>query len=731
MKVSALLCGAMVAFVPAQAWAQEAPAEESSTAHADSSGDIIVTAQRRSERLVDVPVSVDAISSEEMATKQINSVFDLGKSVTSLRFEGQAPTFMPTLRGVGTLLLSGSLDASVPVYVDGVYLPNTRGMNFDLPSIDGMQVLKGPQGTLFGRNSTGGAILITTSEPSDVLTARFKLGYAEYNDMRAQGYVSGPLTDNIRAGLSVSYRKSDGYTKNIVTGADDDARAKMFFVRPEILLTNNEGLSVRLMYEHSYAFDTTALGLNNPDGFEGITLLAGLFGLDTPVIATKPWETSANGKPINRNVADAGTAIVDWEIDDALTLKNVTSYRADKNRFLADADLSQVSFFHVSNDVFYRTFSNEMTLNGKVGKLDFVAGLYYYWGKIREADSGLSIIFGQPSIGGNFQHVKSETVAAFLDTTYEVAPGLFLTAGGRYSTERKDFSIVNSATGQPVPLRDIPGIPDPNIPDHKRWNSFTPRAAIRYQIDPGTNVYASYSRGYKTGTYSGAAPIIIDPENLNAYEVGFKHSAPRFSLNAAAFYYDYRNVQVTAVDANDPSKTNSVNAEKARTYGAELELNFRPTPEWTISVAGAYLDAKFIRFANAPKFVPSTALPGTWTTINVTADGTRMPRSPKWSGNLATSYDIDVGSGIVQLSANVNAATKNYNVANLGFPVDTYAEVGANISYTTADKHWRGELFVTNLTDHARPQQYQGGPLGTYAIWAPPRVIGASISFTY
>ncbi len=730
MKISTLLCGAMLTMLPNFAMAQADPAQSEGQKTGDF-GDIIVTAQRRAERLVDVPVSVNAISAEEMQVKQINSVFDLGKSVTSLRFEGQAPTFMPTLRGVGTLLLSGSLDASVPVYVDGVYLPNTRGMNFDLPGVNGMQVLKGPQGTLFGRNSTGGAILITTSEPSGTLTGRFKIGYAKYEDLRVQGYLSGPITDHIRAGLSVSYRKSDGYTKNIVTGADDDARAKMFNIRPDILLTNNEGLSVRLIYEHSYAFDTTALGLNNPDGFEGMTALAALFGLEKPIIATKPWQTSANSEPINRNVGDSGAAILNWEMSDELTLKNVTSYRADKNRFLADADLSQLSFFDVGNDVFYRTFSDEMTLNGKIGKLDYVAGLYYYWGKVWDADNGRAVFFGQPSTGGNFQHIKAETAAAFLDMTYEVAPNLFLTAGGRYSTERKDYSLVNSVTGLAIPIEDIPDIPDLNLPDHKRWNSFTPRAVVRYQIDAGSNVYASYSRGYKTGTYSGAAPVLIDPEHLDAYEVGFKHSSHRFSITSAAFYYDYRNVQVTAVDANNPARTNSVNADEARSFGAELEGSFRPTPEWSISMGVAYLNAKFVRFADAPKFVPSPDLPGTWTTVNVSADGTRMPRSPKWSGNFATSYDIDVGSGIVQLSANVNAATKNYNVANLGFPVGTYAEVGANISYTTADTHWRGELFVTNLTNHDRPQQYQGGPLGTYAIWAPPRVFGGSRSYNF
>lgn len=246
MKKSALLCGAMLLLAPGFAYAQESSGAPKDEASAGESSDIIVTAQRRSERLVSVPVSVNAISQQELEGKQINSVYDLAKSVTSLRFEGQAPVFMPTLRGVGTLVLGGSLDASVPVYMDGVYIANTRGLNFDLPNVNGIQVLKGPQGTLFGRNSTGGAILITTAEPSSTMTGRFKATYARFNDVRLQGYVSGPLSENLAAGVSVSYRKSDGYTHNIVTGSNNDAPVKMFNVRPDLLFNNHNGVKLRL-----------------------------------------------------------------------------------------------------------------------------------------------------------------------------------------------------------------------------------------------------------------------------------------------------------------------------------------------------------------------------------------------------------------------------------------------------------------------------------------------------
>ncbi|QKS01110.1 TonB-dependent receptor [Sphingomonas sp. CL5.1] len=684
-----------------------------------SGDDVVVTAQRRSERLVDVPISVNAVSTDEMDVKQINSVFDLGKSVTSLRFEGQAPVFMPTLRGIGTLVIGGALDASVPVYLDGAYLPNTRGMNFDLPNVNGMQVLKGPQGTLFGRNSTGGAILITTSGPSDTLTGRFKVGYGEFNDLKLSGYLSGPISDNIAAGLAVSYRHSNGYTKNIVTGSNNDAPARMFDIRPDIRFTNNDGFSLRLIYEHSYAFDATALGLNNPDGYALLVAMPDLVPGTHAIVAHKPWETAADLKPVNRNVGDSGLAIIDWEISDSLKLKNTVNYRHDRNDFAADADQSDIALVHVGGSEIYKTFSNELTVNGKNGNLDWVSGVYYYNGVTQDADPR-NLIFGV-STPGNLQRIKTQTFAVFVDGTYEVTPGLFLTAGGRYSTERKDIRLRDGATGDPVALPN-------DEPSNFRWNSFTPRAAIRYQIDAGTNVYASYSRGYKTGTYAGSPPLLVRPEHINAYEIGFKHSSPMFTMNAATFYYDYKDMQVSAVDVLS-NQTKAVNAEKARTYGAELEMTFHPIPAWRLSVSGAYLNAKFTRFDNAPYFEQVGG--GSWQTVARSANDTWMPRSPKWTANIATSYDIDIGSGIIQFAANANASSKLYNVASEEFPLNSYAEVGANVSYTTADKHWRAEFYVTNLTNNARPVQLQGGPVGTYAIWAPPRTVGGSLSYNF
>lgn len=480
-----------------------------------------------------------------------------------------------------------------------------------------------------------------------------------------------------------------------------------------------------LIYEHNYAFDASALGLNNPDGYALLSqpapvlnFLSSILGVPLPtdaVIATKPFETAANLKPVNENVSDSFTGILDVDLSDSVKLKNTVNYRSDTNDFKADADLSDKTLVHVGGLVYYKTFSEEITLNGKSGGLDWVLGGYYFNNKFSEGASS-NIIFGAPLLGTP-QKVQTQTLAAFADATYEITPGLYFSAGARYSSEQRKFEQHDELTGALVGTKE-----------QKRWNSLTPRAAIRFEFDRNTNVYVSYSKGYKSGTFAGTPPVLVNPEHMDAYEVGFKHSSPTFSVNAAAFLYNYRDFQVSAVDILN-NRTTAVNAELQRNKGAELEMTFRPVPALQISLAGAYLDAKFIRFDNAPLFVKDGF--GGWSTIASNAAGTRAPRSPEWSGNAAISYDVDVKSGIVQLSANVSANSVVYNVVNEQFPVPGYAEVGANISYTTNDKHWRAELFVTNLTDHKRPQQLQGGPVGTYAIWAPPRIFGGSISYSF
>lgn len=722
LRVSTLLCGVMVAFIPAQGFAQATPAGEPAEAAAspDNSGDIIVTAQRRAERLVDVPISVNSIGSDELEVKRIDSVFDLGKSVTSLRFEGQAPSFQPTLRGVGTLVQGGGVDASVAVYVDGVYLPNTFGLNFDLPNVENIQVLKGPQGTLFGRNATGGAILITTAQPSFEYTGRLRASYARFDDLRLQGYVSGPLSKNVAAGLSVNFRRTPGYTTNLANGADNEQRARMFNIRPDIRFSNQDNLNIRLIYEHSYAYDTTTLGLVNSDGYAVANFLGGR-------TSQKFGEIYSEIAPINRSRADSGTAIIDWDVGEHVALKSVTNYRKDSNLFFSDGDASDLPLLAVQSVSRFKTFSQEFTLSGKSDILDWVAGLYYFNSRAAEPDT-LVTQFGVTQIIKSSQ-IRTRAMAAFGDVTFQPSPGLFLTAGGRFSSERKSLSL-------------LPGGVGPEIADKDRWNSFAPRAVVRYELADNSNVYASYSRGFKSGAFAGFPPNKVDPEKADAFEVGFKHSSPTFSLNAAAFYYNYKDFQVTTFDFSTGQGV-TLNAKKQRNMGAELEMTFRPVPAWRISLAGAYLDASFRDFPNATAQVQAAvplplgpggalvSIPGFWVTMPMDASGTRTPRSPKWTGNMSTSYDIDVGSGTVQLAANVAASSSFFNMVNEQFKEPGYAEVGLNISYTTRDTHWRAEAFVSNLTDHKRRQQYQGGPFGTYAIFLPPRVFGGALTYSF
>ncbi|QKS00575.1 TonB-dependent receptor [Sphingomonas sp. CL5.1] len=668
--------------------------------------DVIVTAQRRAERLVDVPLSVNSINSVDLEAKHIDSLANLTQAVTSLRFEGQAPQFEPTLRGIGTLVQGGGVDASVAVYVDGVYLPNSSGMNFNLPNVSDVQVLKGPQGTLFGRNTTGGAILISTAQPSFTWTGNVKGTYASYDDGRVQGYLSGPITSNIAIGVSGFYRESPGFTVNIANG-QHDARLKLFNIRPSLLFSNNDNLKIRLIYEHSYAFDTSSLGLFNVDGYALARNFPGA------LISSQFPRFAADTAPVNLTRADAFTAIGDLQLSKSTALKSVTSYRHDSNLFVSDADMSNLPLLSVAQMLKFKTFSQEFTVSHKSGPLDLVAGANYY---NSIADSPFTTItsFGVSNMIDSSK-IKSEAIGVFADGTYELTQGLFLTAGARFSSERKDLAV------------QYGGVP-PVVSDHRHWNAVTPRAALRYQFDPGDNVYFSFSKGYKPGAYAGFPPNLVKPEHVTAYEAGYKHASPLFDLNAAAFYYKYTDFQVTTFDFTTNLGV-TINAPGERTYGFELETTIRPVPEWRINLSGAYLNARFTDFREATIQVANGA--GQWVSAPRDATGTIVPRSPKWSGNVSTSYDLNIGIGKVRLGANMSFASSLYNLMNEQFRNPAYATVGLNAAFTPTGDHWKIEAFVTNLTDKHLYAQYQGGPFGTYAIFQPPRVIGGSLSYSF
>ncbi|QKS00598.1 TonB-dependent receptor [Sphingomonas sp. CL5.1] len=726
MKKFNLLCGTLLTCMPlcAQAetvgnsspGAEQAASDNAETRDARDIRDIVVTAQRRAERLADVPVSVNSISQEELQTKHISSLNDLGQSVTSLRFEGQAPQFEPTLRGIGTLVQGGGVDASVAVYLDGVYLPNGAGMGFNLANVSSVQVLKGPQGTLFGRNTTGGAILVTTAEPSFHWTGSVKGTYASYSDGRLEGYVSGPISSNIAVSVSGYYRETPGYMQNVADFNRLDTRAKIFNIRPSILITNNDNFKLRLIYEHSYIFDTTAVTASNPDGYN-YAVLAGIPGA---VAGSGFPRYAADGPPTNLTTADAFSAIANYQLSATTSIQNVASYRKDSNLFIVDADQSSAPILTVAQYLKFKTFSDEITISHKSGEIDLVAGANYY-NSIADTPYTYITTFGTKVVIDS-NTIKSEALGLFVDATYQPVNGLFLTLGGRYSLESKDISV------------EAGGVP-PATEDHHRWNAFTPRAIIRYQIDSGDNIYASYNRGFKPGAYAGYPPVLVKPEHVDAFEAGFKHASPLLDFTAAAFYYKYVDFQVTTYDFSTGLGT-TINAPGERSYGFEAETTIRPTHNWRISLAGAYLNAKFTDFKDgnkqikqiAPGFPDGT---GQWVPVPQDATGTVVPRSPKWSGNASTTYDLDVGIGKLQFTGNMTFASSLYNIMNEQFRNPAYVEFGLNASFVPVRGHWKAEVFVTNLTDNHRYLQYQGGPFGTYALYAPPRVVGASLAYNF
>jgi iron complex outermembrane receptor protein len=248
----------------------------------------------------------------------------------------------------------------------------------------------------------------------------------------------------------------------------------------------------------------------------------------------------------------------------------------------------------------------------------------------------------------------------------------------------------------------------------------------RYQFNANANAYISYSEGFKTGAYTGYPPNLVGPEHVRAYEIGYKQNVDKLVLTAAAFYYDYRDAQVSTFDFQTGLGI-TVSVPKQADYGAELELAYRLTDSWTVSASGAYLNAQFIEFPNASIM---TRLPGGgWGDAPQSANGTPVPRAPNWTGDLSSTYDLRLEPGVVEFTGNVSLTSSFYEYFNRQFVQPGYAKVDLGGAFIPNDAHWRFSVFVTNLTDVHNRVQYNGGPTGLVAFYAAPRIFGGSVKY--
>lgn len=652
----------------AQAVAQEAD----TTAAAAPEEEIVVTAERRDARAVDTPITLTVLSADALAETGVTSVRGLYTVVPGLRLDQFGSNILPAIRGISTTASGVGVSPNVAVYMDGFYLPNPAALNFEFPDIANVQVLKGPQGTLFGRNATGGAILLTTRDPSEDPEGRIQLGYGTYDEQLANAFASGPIAEKLYASVAASYRSWDGHTRNIVTG-ERDGYYTAWYIRGKLKYEPTDWLTLNLRAEHDSIDDPITWVFRNGAPNALAERLPGA------IVTSQKRRNSADIETIGSKEMDGVyfSAIADLG---SVTLSSYTGYQEEYNINQFDFDGSNLALVNFRYDLDLRTFTEELILSGETGPLEWTLGAFYL-------DKNDKMPFMR--INNRLfvtDRVETEASAIFADGTYNVAENLFLTAGLRYSHETKAFAY--SLAGGPFTETD------------KTWESWTPRLVGRYQFSPNTSAFASYAKGFASGIYSVFTPnpVPADPEKLDAFEVGFKHSRGALSFDTSAFFYKYKDMQFVSYTTGTTGVTSALrNVGKAESYGLEAALRLRVSDALSLRANGAYTHGEYKEFPGAVMYVPLPA--GGYATAPTDASGNTMLRTPKFSGNLGLVFTQPLGDGDLEVGTNLFLTTKHYHDPANQFKVGGYHLLDVNVTWTTSDQKWQFGVNAKNVTD--------------------------------
>lgn len=658
---SAALAALMLGCGPAMA--QDAPEaakaeEQAQPAYAD---DIVVTAQRREERVQDIPVAITAIGSEQLERAGITSIESVAPRVPSFYF-GSFGASRPQLyiRGIGTRSFDPGSESSVGVFVDDVYLGRATGSFGSLKDIERIEVLRGPQGTLYGRNTIGGAINVISKGPTAEFTGDFEAGISNYNGYELMAAVGGPLTSDAKLQFRVAgWRTSrEGYQRNLVTGNDFQGldnyggRAKLAFVP-------SDDFKIELSAEMVRDGDGAAFaGFNRGSG----PVLNTVTGVTTPanpssVFLARPGRvpiTNPGGfngyiaiDPLLYRKAETFTGRIEHNADFA-TLTSITAYRTLDSDETRDLEGSSIDSLNQRATERSNQFTQEFRITSNPtgplsfgGALDWIVGAFYYRDRSDRADyfllgndSAVALLSGGPQVSVAGAHYEIDSYALFGQATLHIGPKFDITVGGRYTRDDKRAIQFGTNTRPGVPLVAVPFTVD----NSAQYTSFDPRFVLTYKITPDINVYASYSTGFKSGGFqfvpfsASQANVLFQPEDIKTYEIGFKseflNRALRF--NVAAYKYDYKNLQVSRIiDLGGGAAASLItNAASSDIKGVEVELLARPSENIDFSMAYGYLDAKYDNYV-----------------FNATQNfsGTRMVRAPEHTLNVGAEWRIPTG----------------------------------------------------------------------------------------
>lgn len=726
-KTFRLLTGAALSLCwGAPGFAQQAP--EANAVQADDAGiaDIVVTANRRAERLQDVPIAVSAYGGAELKASGATTVQDLGNLTPGLTIANQSAGITPFIRGIGAVDNTLGQEGAVAVYVDGVYLPSAYASLFSFNNIERVEVLKGPQGTLFGRNATGGLIHVITRDPGKTPTFEGSLSYGNYDTVKAQGYAAGPITDTLAISVAGIYsHQGKGFGRNITLNRDVGFVGNDQAIRSKLVWTPTDATTVKLSGDYSLTkhSDQGSVKTYLPGSVSSIDGLGGAGG----------WWNVRGGAIEGIRTKQYGTSLNVNHDFGGISLVSISSWRRSKvvQSFDNDATPAVVLDAYIDSQK-TRTISQEIQLlSDPSSHIKWIVGGFFLDDRSSfAAPNGLGLFGSAVGTAVLIQNsIKTRSYSAFGEVTVPLGERTEITGGIRYTSDKRKIYgktdvLTASTPGAPL-LVSLPSVPQQNTENKPTW-----RAVLNHNFTPEVMGYLSYNRGFKSGNFNAvtASDKPFKSETVDAFEVGLKSKLfdNRLRFNIAAFYYKYNNLQLSVLQGFNLA---TVNAANSRILGADLDGEFAFTRDLRLRFGASYLNTKFQSFPNAQ--CSSRDAAGHTSLFVCDATGNNLTRSPKFTATLSPSYGFDTDFGRIDLSATYAYNSGFYWEPDNRLKQPAYSLLSGQIGWTDTSKRFGLKAFAKNLTNEKYSLWRVAFAFGDEYAAAPPRLYGVEANFKF
>jgi iron complex outermembrane recepter protein len=716
--------------------------------------EIVVTAQKRAENLQEVPISISAFSEDFLADAGVSTTEELNFVTPGLNFTRQIVAAVPFIRGVGTDRTSAGNDSSVSTYVDGVYYSSASASVLSLNNIKRIEVLKGPQGTLFGRNATGGLIHVITKDPEQERSGKLELSYGNYDRAGVSFYGTTGISDNIATDLAVNFSdQGEGFGTNTVTGNDVNTTDELS-LRNKWKIDISDNTTVNIAGDYSDIETSQGLAQRLAPGELGVDGLATFAGLTAPPPAG-PGLTPAAAAPIAAAAAtrftgdfqdvnssiDPMAEVEQWGVSVTvehsfgdIDLVSVTAYRDSQvvQSFASD-ETPFPNLLDAVLDDNTETFTQEIRISSGTENFRWMTGVF-----ILDEDAFYDTIeLTGALLGGidivNYSLQETFSWSIFAQVDYDITDRTTVTAGLRHTEDERDLSGNVTAFAAGTDLALIPL----DFEDSANFDELSWRLSLQHNFAEDVLGYVSYNRGFKSGVFNtivgdpiGGHEAAVNPEIIDAYEVGLKTEFldNRFRLNVAAFLYDFQDLQITVPTLAGQGAAN-FNAPSAEIKGAELELSAVVTESFSFHLGVSYLDTELEDFLNGPLLVPTGF--GANTQILADLSGNNLARAPELTYSLGGEYRVNTSSGLIIASFNYYYNDGFFwDAGNTGLQED-YSVTNVHLTWESQDEKYSVRLYGNNIFDEEYASMGNYTSTGNFLAAAPPATFGVKVAINF